>query len=436
MSVLSRLESAQRVDVTFRDVVRNEAEALMGVVSSAVTMELRRLGRARPGLSEWAYEALAIISEFVPVASVSLSIEVEGIPPVWMGFGSLVELTTRDGAQAWFTVPAVPRASVTRSLVADGFVVGQAALIAGSSALNESILVDVLMVLESELPAVIEQERRLRASASERISQAAQGVGFFDDVAQLEELANALVLLPSTVGVTMVGSSVLSIEPVRIKVGSVATAAVVAERLVCGRGVLEVAAHLVDDAPLAEATAVVHSDTATVEQAVRAGLRAALDIVEASLRDGEYEREQLVASDIGGPNQIRLVVEHALMQPLPHSSAVMVSVIALVDSAAADPKATSILDRLTASLSATRPASCLGRVDDRIVVLGAVVDELEAKVLADDLLIAANAAIKPRGLSPRVPKCQLSFAVSPVHGDDPDTLLAFALLQLQQAPLS
>jgi hypothetical protein len=435
MSVLSRLESAQRVDVAFREVVRNEAEALMGVVSSAVTMELRRLGRAHPGLSEWAYEALAIISEFVPVNSVSLSVDVEGVPPVWMGFGSLVESTNNDVAASWISAPQVKRASVTRQLMADGAVVGRAALIAGSSALNESILVDVLEVLESELPAVIEQERRLRACASERIAQAAGAVAFFDDVTQLEELAQALAFLPSTVGVSIVGSSVISIEPIRIKVGSVATAKVIVERLVVGRGVLEIAAHLVDDAPVGGGNAAVHGDAATIAEAVGQGLRTALEIVERAVDAGEHGREQLVAADIGGPNQIRLVVEHALMVPPPHSSSVMVSVVELNEAAAAHPSASTVVDRLVVGLSATRPPSCVGRIDDRIVVLGAVLDELEAKVLADDLIVAANATIKPRGLAPRIPKCQLAFAVSPVHGDDPDTLMAFALVQLEQAPL-
>jgi hypothetical protein len=427
MSVLSRLESAQRVDVTFRDVVRNEAESLMGVVTSAVTMELRRLGRSRPGLSEWAYAALAIISEFVPVASASLSVDIDGVPPVWMGFGTLVDARAQPGG--WLAAPAVTRASVSRPLMADGEVVGQAALIAGSSALSESVLVEVLAVLESELPAVLVEEYRLRASASEIVTQRARSVGSLDDVVRLEELAQALVLLPSTIGISVVASSVLSIEPVRLKVGSLATSCIVVERLVVGRGVLEIAAHLIDDQSNSDASTV-HADRATLEAAVAAGLREALALVEAAVSAGEQLRDQVVAHDGGGPSQVRLVIDHALARPSAHSPSVLVTLVALDEASSLGPNASALVDRLLTTLAATRPASCIGRIGDHVVVLSTAMDELEAQVLAGDLAVMANAAIKPRGLSPRAHRVKLGLAVSPVHGDDPDTLLAYALAQL------
>jgi hypothetical protein len=428
MSVLSRLESAQRVDVAFREVIRTEAVALMGVVTSAVTMELRRLGRAQPGLSEWAYEALAIVSEFVPVSSASLSVEVEGIPPVWMGFGALVEPAAED-AVSWMATPKQARASVARQLWVGNHKIGEAVLTSGSHAVHESILVEVLDVLEAELPAVLESERKMRASATVVIGRAASSVEYFDDVARLETLAQSLVHLPSTIGVSLMSSSVVSIEPVRIKVGSVGAPLTVVERIEVARGMLEIAAHMVESSSYVDGSSIVHADISAVEAAVRTALIEALALVAEAVRPGEERREELVAAEIGGPNQVRFVIEHALSMPRSHNSGLLVAVIEL-NGDDDSPRGLALREQLLTGLARTRPPACVGRIDQRAVVMCCVLDELEARVLAEDLLIVANAAVRPKGLAPRVPTTRLGFGVSPVHGEDPDTLLAHALSQL------
>jgi hypothetical protein len=441
MSVLSRLEAVQRTDTSFREVVASELHNLVDVVSTAVLLELKRLARSEPGLRDWAGGVTAIIGEFMPVSSCALVVMVDDLPPVVSGFGQLGRLgiETMEASLGQFSIDldAWPTRReigdltnvLARSISLGGAVVARAVIAPSGStaaaAALDSLLVAILDTIEADLPAVIDRERSARSEASDRARVVAAQVISLDDAQRLRDLADVLCLLPAAVGCSIAASSVLAIEPVRVQVGLVHTAHAAVRRITVERGTVEVAVHT-------DGYAARTPDTVTDEASAAGDV---LDDVMASIataaRSIEAERAAMVASDLGGETQLRMVIDHALGSLGGLDRTLMVSVVALADDPQRTPERTTVrLTEMGRSLQAGRAPVSVGRLEQFVAVVCFAIDEIEARALLMDLSAAVKQALRPKGLAPRVDNASIAMALAPAHGYDADSLFTHALAQL------